>query len=77
MEEQQEIDYQEILLKLIASLTLCDHMGDVSNEIIDVLEKIGFTYENDGEEEFECLQKALHFRGITTLNGTEIWSEED
>ena len=68
------IDYRAILLQLIGSLTLCDHMGDVSNDVSTVLERIGLDIEWD---EWDELGKALHEMGVTTLVGTELWNEDD
>lgn len=70
---------RDLLLSFIASLTLCDHMGDVSNDIHDVLERMGekelLRSIGDGEE-FEGLQDALHARGIKTMCGVSVGGEE-
>lgn len=34
-------DYRKLLLQFIGSLTICDHIGDVTNEIDTVLKKLG------------------------------------
>lgn len=67
-------DPKDILLQLIASLTLADHMGDVSNEIQKALEQLGETPEWD---DFPELQKWLHAKGITTLYGTSIGDDDE
>lgn len=38
LDNDKEINYKEILLSLIKSLCLCDHMGDVADEIETILE---------------------------------------
>lgn len=64
-------DYKNLLLQFIGSLCLCDHMGDVSNDILTVLEKMEL---NDLAEwdDFDSLAKALNEKGITTLFGTSL-----
>ena len=34
-------EYRMLLLQFVASLTLCDHMGDVSNDVDIVLKRLG------------------------------------
>lgn len=68
-----EIDYRTLLLQLIGSLTLCDHMGDVSNDVDFVLKKLGIEIE-DWDEMYELASK-LGEMGITTLYGTELTGE--
>lgn len=65
---------REVLLKLIASLTLCDHMGDVSNDVSKALELIGMPWPEDVE--WEDLGDWLGRQGITTLYGTSLVDEE-
>lgn len=61
---------KKLLLQFIASLTLCDHMGDVMNDIQEVLNRISLTEEwND----FSELREILASRDITTLYGTELF----
>jgi len=64
-----DLNYREILLQFIASITLCDHMGDVSNDVSDVLEKIGLNIEWD---EWHELGRALGKMGVTTLVGSKL-----
>ena len=73
-EKKLEPDYKTILLQFLASLTLCDHMGDVSNDVVDVLEKIGVEIEWD---EWDELGNALGKMGITTLNGAALTQDEN
>jgi hypothetical protein len=67
-----ELDYKTILLQFIGSLTLCDHMGDVSNDVVQVLERIGLNIEWD---DWPDLGRELARMGITTLYGTSLGSE--
>lgn len=69
----EEIDYRHVLLQFIGSLTLCDHMGDVSNDVDTVLKKIGIDIEWN---EWHELGHALGDMGITTLQGTPLTREE-
>lgn len=61
----QEIDYRKLILQFIGSLTLCDHMGDVGNDIDTVLE----ISDNDGSTN---LRNYLHKLGVTTLYDTPL-----
>lgn len=70
---------RELLLSFIASLTLCDHMGDVSDDISSVLKKMGEVELLDAYlngDEFSGLAKALVKRGITTLYGTKLGADD-
>lgn len=69
-----DLDHRTLLLQFIGSLTLCDHMGDVSDDVAKVLDIMGLDIEWD---EWDDLGKALSEMGITTLYGTELWHEED
>ena len=76
-------DDRTILLQLIGSLTLCDHMGDVSNYMVAALRRAG-RYdlmerwdEDRGYDGMRGLRRALHEDGVTTLVGTNLWDEED
>ena len=68
------IDYKELLLQFIGSLTLCDHMGDVANDIDEVLKKMEI------DVKWECLEELpskLKNKDIllTTLHGTDLTDE--
>ena len=63
------MNYRTLLLQLLASLTLCDHMGDVSNNIATVLKKLDIRLEWD---DFSELGRKLAEKGITTLMGTKL-----
>ncbi len=67
-------DHRAILLSLIGSLTLCDHMGDVSNDVQEALDQIGLKIE---WHEWHELGNALGAMGVTTLLGTPLGSDED
>ena len=66
-------DAYATLLRLIGSLTLCDHMGDVSDAVTKALDDIGLTLEWDEWAELGVL---LHKMGVTTLYGTSLAAEE-
>jgi hypothetical protein len=74
-----EPDCRMLLLQLIGSLTLCDHMGDVSNDVVMVLKKLGIEWESpeDGQDEWGTLAHQLHEMGVTTLYGSQLWCAED
>ena len=65
------MNHRELLLKFIASLCLCDHMGDVSNDVDFVLKKLNMKWP-DSAEELSDLMPWLHKRGVTTLYGTSL-----
>jgi hypothetical protein len=58
-----------VLLQLIASLTLCDHMGDVGNDVTEALKLIGLEIRWD---DWPDLGRALAKMGVTTLWGTSL-----
>ena len=64
-----------LILSFLAGLTLCDHMGDVGNEMQDVLKRIGLGdihWDDEGE-----LGTALAKMGVKTLNGTDLTPDEE
>ena len=64
---------KEYILKFIASLCLCDHMGDVADDIDKVLMDIDFEV---GEwNDLSELLGELAKHNITTLYGTEITND--
>lgn len=73
-------DYRKVLLQLVASLTLCDTMGDVAEDIENALKAIGYSIPDGGvtdeEGRYTPLWKALHADGITTLQGSSVGGEE-
>jgi hypothetical protein len=66
-------DYRSLLLSFLGSLTLCDHMGDVSNDMLDVLEHLGI----EPPEEWEELGRTLGLMGVRTLQDTPLISDDD
>lgn len=69
-----EINYKDLLLTFIASLTLSDHMGDVADDVDYVLKQLGLEMEWDGLDE---LGTKLGEMGITTLYGTSLTCDDD
>ncbi len=67
------IDYKGLLLQFIASLTLCDHMGDVADDVSKILKTIGLKIE---WEDWHDLGNKLAKMGVTTLYGTLLREEE-
>ncbi len=67
---------RELLLSLCGSLTICDHMGDVSNDVHDVLKRLNMP-KSVLDAEWEDLGKELGKFGVKTLYGTDLWSPED
>ncbi len=67
------MNHKKLLLELLASLTLCEHMGDVSNEISTVLTRLNIDLEWD---DFSELGRKLADMGITTLMGTKLGESE-
>ena len=63
----EAIDYRRLLLELLSSLSLCDHMGDVADDVDYVLKKLGIEETPHLEEVGRFLETEY---GITTLYGT-------
>lgn len=66
-------NYKDLVYRFIGSLTLCEHMGDVSNEVDTVLKEL-----NDGVE-WSDLDDLAHIwgeRGITTLGHISLKNED-
>jgi hypothetical protein len=55
---------RDVLYRLIASLTMCDDMNDVSEAIAEALDQIGDPIDYDS---FVELREALAKRGVVTL----------
>jgi hypothetical protein len=70
---KKPIDYRMLLLQFIGSLTLCDHMGDVADDVNEVMKRMGVKIKWD---DWSDLGKSLHKLGVATLYGTELGSEE-
>lgn len=67
-----EPDYKQILLQFIASLTLDENEGDLSESIATVLDMID---EHIEWEDLNDLGTKLGKMGVTTLNGTSLVDE--
>lgn len=68
----EPLDCKTVLYQLIASLTLADHMVDVSAYIGYALKKLGDPLADIAFDELGDLGIALAERGITTLHGTSL-----
>lgn len=68
-------DYRSLLLSFIASLTQCDNISDVTEEIDFVLKEIGLDL-GDWSDPKE-LAEALARHGITTLRGMSLTGDDD
>ena len=75
--ETSKPNYEKILLQFLASLCFCDHMGDVSNDIIAVLNRMNIHIDQEDEEKEwpEPLQSTLRKMGVCTLYGTSLVEE--
>jgi hypothetical protein len=77
-DSQTTPDYRKILLDFAASLTLCDHMGDVCDDLQKVMDLIGVECDVDLSEGSKGpFKKILRGLGAKTLYGTDIGSDED
>ncbi len=66
-------EWEKLVLSFIGSLTLCDHMGDVGNDVESVLEILGLDLDGDEPwDELSDLGDRLGRMGITTLYGTTL-----
>lgn len=68
---------RKLLLQFIASLTLCDHMGDVLDDVGTVLKRIGCAidegeYEGEPDPFLAAVRSAMIREGVTTLYGTTL-----
>lgn len=70
---------RELLLKLIGSLTLDDHMGDVADDVSHVLKELGIAtpQADESDEWWRGLARDLHALGVTTLYGTALYDPDD
>jgi hypothetical protein len=66
-------EYRALLLSFVGSLTLCDHMGDVSGDVAEVLKHLGLDVQWD---EWHELGAALHRMGVRTLYDTALGGDE-
>ena len=70
----EQVDFEMLFYQLIASLTLCDHLGDVGNDVERALTLAGQDIEWDN---WGQLGKELGRRGIKTLWGTSLGDFDD
>lgn len=66
----------ELVLQLVASLQLADHMGDASSDVDKFLEMAGIHLEADDMDESPYWD-ALAGMGVTTLYGTTLSPRDD
>lgn len=62
---------RELLLQFCASLTLAEHTGDVSNDVVYVLQELKMP-QSVIDAEWEDLGIELGKLGVTTLYGTQL-----
>jgi len=74
--EKTAEDYKNIILSLVASATLADHMGDMWDDLNQALKLIGEDELLEADYESE-LPNLLHKRGIKTIWGTEVGTEDE
>lgn len=67
-------ELRELLLSFVGSLTLCDHMGDVADDVNLVLERLGMQV---SWGEWSDLGRQLAKQGVKTLYGTRLDGEDD
>lgn len=73
-----QIDYKQLLLNLIGSLTCDDHMGDVADSVFKALELAGIDVPEEADNILEApFSNFMHSIGATTLWGTSLECEED
>lgn len=71
---------RQILINLIAGLSLCDHMGDASSDAYEALKQLGIKVPDgvdDGDDDSKSLGQWLaEAHGATTLYGTSLLGDE-
>ena len=67
-------EYHKLILSIVASATIADHMGDMWDDLNKVLEEIG---EKELTEDHDELHDKLAKRGIKTVWGSELEIEDD
>lgn len=67
-------EWERLVMEFIGSLTLADHMGDAAEDTQYLLAILGHEPEWD---DWPDLMKWLASRGVTTLYGTSLASEDD
>lgn len=67
-----DVDCRKLLLRLLHSLTLCDHMGDVSNDVLIVFKRLGMEIPESVHEADDWgigMREWLEGLGVTGLYG--------
>lgn len=79
MKSQGPMSDREILLRLCGSLTLCDHMGDVSGDVHEALNLAGVPKEKGEHDSWEeDVVDRIAQAGVTvTLYGTSLSIADD
>lgn len=67
----------ELIYQFIGSLTLCEHMGDVCNDIGFVLKQLDSDIKSEDWSDLDELMDILAKRGITTLYNTSLGADTD
>lgn len=73
---QGPTDFQAILLQLLASLTFAETLGDVADEVLTVLGRLGIELE-DGWDWQDEVRRTLAKLGVTTLHGTSLGDDDE
>lgn len=76
-DELTKEEIKTLLLSLLGSLTLCDHMGDAIDDVSKVLKELGVEVEGYPDDYMRAVAAALHTMGVKTLYGTPLVSDED
>lgn len=74
MPEETTPDYKAILFSLCAGMFLCDHMGDVSEDVYKALELAGIDISES--EYLDDIRRILP-RPVLSLYGTDLNADED
>jgi hypothetical protein len=61
-----------LLLQLVASLSLCHHMGDAADAVETALARLGLPVVDHGGDYWHNLRATLAGMGVTTLLGTTL-----
>jgi hypothetical protein len=72
MREIKFQDHKEILLSLIRSLCLCDHMGDVADKIKTILKLYNIEIQEEEDDWFCDVDKTLEKLNIKFLYELEV-----
>lgn len=59
-----DVDYRDLLMRLIVSLTLCDHMGDAGDDVNTVLKITNPDIKWDDWDDLRTQLTALGYKGL-------------